>query len=1298
MFKPATLRTSLIGSTALIGVALLVVPNQAKACTGSTAINGTVNSTVDLCAGADVSIQGTVSGANPAVSVNHVAAITVSNSGTISGSTTGIRVTATGSLSGGISNGGTIEGSIGILVSNKSSLAGAGVTNSTLGGVVHGTGIGISVVSSGTISGGVHNLGLIDGGTGGQGINLFNKSDISGGVTNAGTIRGGTVAGGSETAIRLFNTSDISGGVHNTGTIQGGPSGFGIRVNTGSDISGGIVNAVGGTIAGGTAGTRGSAILVDFGSNISGGIVNNGSIHGGGGYTAIGIYHGSDVASVTNTGTIQGSGSGPVAGAAFDISTGGSISGGITNSGGLLGTWSSLFLRTGGDIGGVGIVNQVSGLISATNTAAIWLASGGNISGGITNSGTIQGAKQGIHIKSSTMTGAITNKAGGVISGGTTGILVKVGGNIAGGISNAGTISGGKTGILTETNADISGGVTNSGHISGGLVGINVVSATITGAITNNAGGVISGTTAGLSVRGGDIADVITNHGTISGNTAVLIESSGDISGGIVNSAGGKILGGSEGIYVTGGKAGSADISGGILNSGTISGDLGIGVRQADISGGIVNNAGGTISGDWAIDIQSGGDISGGVVNHAGGTIAGVSGGIHLTGGKGGAADISGGVDNSGTISGGIFGISVFGADISGLVRNLVGGVISGGTAGIYLTGGKFGTTDISGGIQNFGTIVGLQGIVVGGSSAISGSITNEPGGVIHGTGGTAIFLQNVSGATPIVVNGGSIIGSVIDTTAAASNFSPVSINGDFTTAGNWTVSDLAVNGTASLGIRSGDVFTTSRMTNPSIGTFSFGVGNGAAGELVNNVGGVVLTSATLAAHVDGATPALNAPFRIVDGVTAVTGGPGGTLTTLASSSYLWTFKVVDGTDAADLGGSATDNTDLFLLVSQNHTISGSAGNTANATIGNIIESLAGSGDPQIDLIANNLNNAKTQGEVNDIESAAGPTLDDSDVAGAFSVDDETLGLTDQHLSFLRTGDGDAMTGMAAGNIPHGVSMWGQVFGRHADQNDRDGVAGYTSDTWGGAVGVDTHNLGDHNVLGLAFSYGHTNANSDNSNDTDTDVDSYQLTVYGSHDFTQGYYLNGEAAYSWSNIDRDRHNVGGITGLTAHGGYDANTWAVAAEGGRDFRRDGMTLTPNLTANWMSWDPDSYTETGAGGANLMVNGDTLNRFELGAGVKAGWDMKGTQGALIKPELRIGYRYALVNDKVEDTAQFTGGGGAFKIEGADPARSTLDLGATVRLVTTRNWEFTGSYDFNWKSDYTSHAGFLRAAYRF
>jgi outer membrane autotransporter protein len=361
-----------------------------------------------------------------------------------------------------------------------------------------------------------------------------------------------------------------------------------------------------------------------------------------------------------------------------------------------------------------------------------------------------------------------------------------------------------------------------------------------------------------------------------------------------------------------------------------------------------------------------------------------------------------------------------------------------------------------------------------------------------------------------------------------------------------------------------------------------------------------------------------------------------------------------------------------------------------------LLGNLNGSTDPQIMAIQNNLAAASTAQQVNEIIESTQPTVDGSASAGSFDFSDQTFDLADDQLFALRTGND--VTGMAAGDATHGMALWGEMFGQHANQGDRDGIDGYNSNTWGGAIGVDTRNVSDRAVIGIAGSYGRTNASSDNANATDTNIDSYQATLYGNYNIARATYVDAMAAYGWNKDDTTRYNVGAVPGLTAHGSFNARQISARVGAGRDFDVDSTVLTPNVLVHWVNYNPDSYTETGAGGADLHVNGNNLNLLELGLGVKAGWSLKNADGSMFKPQLHAGYRYAAVDSRVEDTSSFTAGGGTFTTQGATPDRSRVDLGAAIKFQTTNNWDLTASYDFNWRSDYTSHAGFLRAGYKF
>jgi outer membrane autotransporter protein len=468
-------------------------------------------------------------------------------------------------------------------------------------------------------------------------------------------------------------------------------------------------------------------------------------------------------------------------------------------------------------------------------------------------------------------------------------------------------------------------------------------------------------------------------------------------------------------------------------------------------------------------------------------------------------------------------------------------------------------------------------------------------------------------------------------------------------------------------------------------GTWNIGVkrtaGTDSSGKFVS--GGAIDVSADTANIVIGA-----GSQPLVAGVIndVITGASVTAFNTVTDTSFLYNFTLTD------IGG---DN-DLDLTVVADNSITDAASNEANAAAGEILLfDLASSTDPAVNQIQANIQAASSAAEINEILEATQPSVDGGAFAGSVNVMTNTMGMTSTRLAALRTG---SESGMAAGNIAQGMQMWAQGFGQSAKQDRRDGIDGYDADTAGVAVGIDTENLGDGATAGIALSYGNTQVESHNANRTDTDVDSYQVTLYGSYDLDADTYVNGMAAYGRGKAETVRHNVGGVAGLTAHGEYDSDQYTIRAETGRDYAYRGTILTPHVMGHWTHFSPDGYTETGAGGANLTVDMESMDIAELGVGLDASWTLKQSNGAILEPKVGAGYRYDFVGDNVQATSSFTGGGGTFASQGPDPAQGTFDVGAEISYHTTDNWQFTLNYDFELKQDFDAHSGYLRAGYKF
>lgn len=621
-----------------------------------------------------------------------------------------------------------------------------------------------------------------------------------------------------------------------------------------------------------------------------------------------------------------------------------------------------------------------------------------------------------------------------------------------------------------------------------------------------------------------------------------------------------------------------------------------------------------------------------------------------------GSASVNTNLTHSGTIGGGqaINGIKVFTGSTLNVSDNITTGAgtsVIDGTLNINASNNTVTFEATNAGVSDFNGTVNITG-----TGGAADNVTISTDGALTIDGALNTNIARAGKTTTLTGTGSATIGATTNTTITAGN---QIILGAPTTIG-------AAGRTTTLNIQRTATFDPTATT-----VLTSGANITLAADSVLNVG------------IAGNSAALNNN----DAITVITSAGGTNLGTALTGGQI---KLVntglvtlanDGSDATNLKVKATINNPATTLESA-YTASTASALIAFPTATNELSTARG-----------NLLSAPTAAAATEIAESLAPTVDGGHIVGAMNTTQGTFNVANDRLAALRTGS----TGMAAGN-GQGNRFWVQGHGTTADQDRRSGVDGYDADSYGFAVGLDTETLSSNGIVGVAFSYADTEVDSRNANRTKSDIDSYQVTLYGSFDLDHATFINGMLAYTWHDVDTTRHNVGGINGLTARGSFDANQFSAQAVVGRDYKHDSMTVTPSLLAHWTHYDGDNYTETGAGNAGLVVNQDSVNKFELGAGVKASWDYQTASGMDVVPELRAGYRYDFIGDEVSTTNRFIGGGQAFTTKGADPAQHSFNAGGSLSLYTTDSWEFTANYDFDFKTDYHAHSGYLRAGVKF
>ena len=172
--------------------------------------------------------------------------------------------------------------------------------------------------------------------------------------------------------------------------------------------------------------------------------------------------------------------------------------------------------------------------------------------------------------------------------------------------------------------------------------------------------------------------------------------------------------------------------------------------------------------------------------------------------------------------------------------------------------------------------------------------------------------------------------------------------------------------------------------------------------------------------------------------------------------------------------------------------------------------------------------------------------------------------------------------------------------------------------------------------------------------------------------------------------------VGGVnrTANADFGGYQLGANLQAA---RVLEAGTFKIEPSLLANYTALYTDDYSESGAGSANLIVDGEFSQEVTLGTSVSVSSAFQ-SGGYSISPRLEVGYSYDILGDDIETTQRFEGGGASFSTSGLTPSRHSGFVGADVTILSSSNMEFSLGYRYTLREGFAGHNADAKLAIAF
>ena len=255
----------------------------------------------------------------------------------------------------------------------------------------------------------------------------------------------------------------------------------------------------------------------------------------------------------------------------------------------------------------------------------------------------------------------------------------------------------------------------------------------------------------------------------------------------------------------------------------------------------------------------------------------------------------------------------------------------------------------------------------------------------------------------------------------------------------------------------------------------------------------------------------------------------------------------------------------------------------------------------------------------------------------------------------------------------------------------------------GNASGMDYHYAGlslglDQQLnadwlLGAALSYTQSDARFAAGS---TDMDGVEAALYSRWD-KDAYYMQGYSGLGWYSSDSERRiNVGGRQ--TAESDYDTTAFFAGIEGGHSFLlKHKIMLTPYIGLDYAYSDRESFSESGAGAANLDVSSESLESIQSRAGLRFEQFLSSAENRSLVWHLNAAWLHEFGDDKARTQAGFVNNRFArFEVDGADLDRDRLLLGTGVAMALGERASLSVAYEGEFSG--TEQDQQIRAGYRY
>ncbi|MSR19284.1 MAG: autotransporter domain-containing protein, partial [Phycisphaerales bacterium] len=272
------------------------------------------------------------------------------------------------------------------------------------------------------------------------------------------------------------------------------------------------------------------------------------------------------------------------------------------------------------------------------------------------------------------------------------------------------------------------------------------------------------------------------------------------------------------------------------------------------------------------------------------------------------------------------------------------------------------------------------------------------------------------------------------------------------------------------------------------------------------------------------------------------------------------------------------------------------------------------------------------------------------------------------------------------------TNVYGRMVGGTDTYNGNPSQPGFKQNTYQALAGVD-YAIEPGFMLGLLGGYARDTASINDG--SSLDADAVVIAPYAVIGGDEGWFLDAmlSGSYGWWSSSRFVS-----TGVTASGDFAEWTVAGIARTGYDwYLTDDWRITPELGLMYLHVNNGGYTETGAGGSDLIVQSRSQDNALLTIGPELGWNIETSRGKYISISVQGGYEY-MFGSQTSIASSFVAGGGSFLTPITSPDASRAYLGTSLAWPISDSATLTLEYEGLFSSDTRANGGMATLGFTF